>query len=94
MTHRHATSPEAGSGAPRRRWGLRAGLAAVGLLALLAAATPAAADPHDSKNSGHPLRIAAYLVHPVGVLLDTVIFRPAHWLVSQGPLKTWFGHTD
>ncbi len=58
------------------------------------AAAPAVADDHDSKRSGHPLRIAAYVVHPIGVILDTLIFRPAHWVVSKEPLKTLFGHTD
>ena len=59
---------------------------------LLWTAAPAAADPHDSSESGHPLRIVAYIVHPVGVFLDTLIFRPAHWLVHRGSLKELFGH--
>ncbi len=68
------------------------------LLALVLSAalalTPltAGADPHDSEESGHPVRIAAYVLHPIGVLLDTLIMRPAHWLVHQGPLMTLFGH--
>ncbi len=67
-------------------------LAVVALVGLLLAGVPAAADEHDPKVSGHPLRILAYVVHPVGVIVDTLVFRPAHWLVSYEPLKTLFGH--
>ena len=61
---------------------------------LLFAAAPALADDHDSGSSGHPLRIAAYLAHPVGVIIDTLIFQPAHWIVHFEPFKTLFGHED
>jgi hypothetical protein len=40
------------------------------------------------------LRILAYCVHPVGVILDYLIFRPAHWVGSHEPMKTLFGHKD
>ena len=70
------------------RWG--AVCAAVALMAMSAA--PARADDYDPENSGHPLRILAYVLHPVGVVIDTLIFRPAHFLVSYEPLKTLFGH--
>jgi hypothetical protein len=69
--------------------------AAVLTLALLALAAPGgAADDYDSKEAGHPVRIAAYVLHPVGVILDTLIFRPAYWLGSHEPLRTLFGRTD
>ena len=61
---------------------------------LLTASTPALADPYETQKSAHPLRTLAYVLHPVGVVLDTLIFRPAHWMVSREPLKTLFGHTD
>jgi hypothetical protein len=61
---------------------------------LLTAALPAQADRYDSRKSGFPLRIVAYVVHPIGVILDTLIFRPVHWAGSKEPLKTLFGHTD
>jgi hypothetical protein len=64
------------------------------VLGLLAAARPAAADDYDPQYAGHPLRILAYVLHPVGVLLDYLIFRPAHWVGSKEPMKTIFGHTD
>ena len=61
---------------------------------LMVFAAPATADDYDPEEAGHPLRIIAYVVHPVGVILDWLIFRPAHWLVSHDPMKTLFGHTD
>lgn len=78
--------------------GSRARRAACGVLALavigLAAASPSRADDYDEKSSGHPLRILAYVLHPVGVAIDYLVLRPAHWLGSQEPLKTIFGHED
>jgi hypothetical protein len=71
---------------------LCAGFLAFALLAL--AAPSGAADDYDPKEAGHPLRIAAYALHPVGVILDTLIFRPAYWLGSHEPLRTLFGRTD
>ena len=71
---------------------LCAGVLALAVLAL--AAPSGAADDYDSKQAGHPVRIAAYVLHPVGVILDTLIFRPAYWLGSHEPLRTLFGRTD
>jgi len=62
--------------------------------AVLAIGSPALADEHDPERSGHPLRMMAYLLHPVGVTLDTLIARPLHWLFHSEPLKTLFGHED
>ncbi len=64
------------------------------VLALLAVGRPAAADDYDPNYAGHPLRIIAYVLHPVGVILDYLIFRPAHWLGNKEPVKTLVGHTD
>lgn len=53
----------------------------------------AAPDEYDDSQS-HPLRIAAYLLHPAGFLLEWTIFRPFHFLVSGAePLEAFFGHT-
>ncbi len=68
-------------------------LSALVLTLALLAPTVAVADEYDDSRSGHPLRVAAYLLHPVGVLLDYAIFRPAHWIGSHEPLRTIFGHT-
>jgi hypothetical protein len=61
---------------------------------VLALASPAAADEYDSENAGHPLRLIAYVLHPIGVMFEYVLLRPAHWLVSHEPMKTLFGHED
>ena len=62
------------------------------VLCLTALALPAAADRYDPQEAGHPLRLAAYLLHPVGVVLDLVLFRPAHWVISHEPLASLTGH--
>lgn len=76
----------------RRRF--RALAIATTLAAGLVAGSPARADEYDSRRAGHPLRIVAYAVHPIGVLLDYAILRPAHWIVQHEPFTTIFGHTD
>ena len=72
---------------------MRRSLLCLAALVLLSV-TPitASADDYDPQRAGHPLRTAGYILHPIGVLLDTLIFRPAHWLVSHEPLSTLFGH--
>ena len=42
--------------------------------------------------AGHPLRIIAYALHPIGVAFDYLLFRPAHWVGHQQPFRTIFGH--
>jgi hypothetical protein len=73
-------------------------LMVVCLLPLLLAAVPAFSrdfdDEYDPSETGNPLRIVAYVLHPVGVILDTLIFRPAHWLGSKEPIKTLVGKED
>jgi hypothetical protein len=72
---------------------LRRSLAALCVCAALTAlAGPAAADEYDARRAGHPLRVVAYVLHPFGVGLDYLIFRPAHWLGSQPVIRTIFGH--
>lgn len=71
---------------------LRRTLAALALLAGLALAGPAAADEYDARRAGHPLRVAAYVLHPIGVTLDYLLFRPAHWVGSLPVIRTLFGH--
>ena len=77
---------------PGARTRLLAGVLAA--LFLVGAALPAVADEYDPKRAGHPLRIIAYVLHPVGVLIDFILLRPAHWLGSQEPLRTIFGHEE
>ncbi len=66
---------------------------ALGLFLLLAT-LPAAADEYEVEHAGHPLRIVAYVAHPIGVILDYVLLRPFHWIGSHEPFKTLFGHAD
>jgi hypothetical protein len=67
-------------------------LALASTLTFLALAAPASADRYDPQRAGHPMRIVAYALHPVGVMLDLLIFRPAHWIGSHEPLASFFGH--
>ncbi len=73
------------------RW---AATLALATLLAMTSALPGQADEYDSSNAGHPVRIVAYVLHPVGVLLDYLLLRPAHWIVSQEPMSTIFGHED
>lgn len=63
-------------------------------LCVVSVALPAAADEYEDKWAGHPLRIAGYVLHPIGVILDYAFFRPGHWLVHREPARTLFGHDD
>lgn len=63
-------------------------------LCLILVAKPgwAAPDEYDDSQS-HPLRIAAYLLHPVGWITEWIVFRPFHFMVSASkPQEAFFGH--
>lgn len=51
-------------------------------------------EDYDPTETGNPLRVVAYVLHPVGVILDTLIFRPAYWLGGKEPIKTLVGRED
>jgi hypothetical protein len=70
---------------------LRRGLAAA-LAVLPLCVSAVRADEYDPQRAGHPVRIIAYVVHPVGVILDLLIFRPAHWIGSLPGVDEFFGH--
>jgi hypothetical protein len=36
--------------------------------------------------------MVAYALHPIGVLIEYAILRPANWLGGIEPFKTIFGH--
>ena len=58
-------------------------------------AGPALAEPeYNSSDSGHPVRIAGYVLHPVGVIYDYLLLRPAWWVGSYEPFRTLFGRVD
>ena len=69
--------------------------AVAALFALLLAGTAsravAAPDDYDDMQS-NPLRVAAYLIYPVGYTLEWLIFRPLHYIVSRPALEPIFGH--
>jgi hypothetical protein len=67
-----------------------AGLLAL-LLAVSASRAVAAPDDYDDTQS-HPLRVAAYLLNPVGFAAEWLIFRPFHYIVSRPYLEQVFGH--
>ena len=59
--------------------------------------TPAAAqegqqDAFDTYDDSHPLQIVAYPLSAVGFVLEWLIARPVHALVSRPSLKPVFGH--
>jgi len=87
--HRREQSRRRSRCGGKSRW-----LAAVVALAMLGAASPAVAEEYDETYSGHPLRVIAYVLHPIGVILDTLIFRPFHWIGSHEPFKTLSGQED
>jgi hypothetical protein len=66
-----------------------AGLAAA---AVLAGPMGVAADDYDPQRAGHPVRMIAYALHPVGVIVDLLVLRPAHWIGSLPVLDEFFGH--
>ena len=49
---------------------------------------------YDPKRAGNPVRIAAYIMSPVGVLIDYAILRPAWWIGSHEPFRTIFGRNN
>jgi outer membrane protein OmpA-like peptidoglycan-associated protein len=52
----------------------------------------AGGDEYDDSQS-NPFRIAAYLLHPAGFILEWIVFRPFHFLVSSTePTQAFFGH--
>lgn len=79
---------------------LRRRIAAAGscaaLVFALAGTSPALAaeDEYDAADAGNPVRITAYVLHPVGVIYDYLILRPAWWVGSHEPFRTFFGRTD
>ncbi|GIW44164.1 MAG: hypothetical protein KatS3mg077_1446 [Candidatus Binatia bacterium] len=74
-----------------KRWMHRLLVGAV-LVCMTAATARANSDDDFDETQTHPLRVAAYLVHPVGFALEWVIFRPFHYIVSRPGLDKVFGH--
>ena len=49
------------------------------------------ADEYDDSQS-NPLRLLAYVIHPVGYTLEWLVTRPFHEVVAQPDLEPIFGH--
>jgi hypothetical protein len=62
------------------------------VIGLVAPAAASAQERYDPQRAGHPLRILAYAVHPVGWLLDRLIFFPAWWIGGHEPIRSIVGH--
>jgi hypothetical protein len=67
-------------------------LVVAGILAFTVTTGEAQADRYDPKKAGNPIRITAYILHPVGVLLDYGLARPCFWVVQREPFSTIFGY--
>ncbi|MCP4002662.1 MAG: hypothetical protein GY725_00570 [bacterium] len=64
------------------------------LILVCALTLPASAKPrsdYNPRHAGHPLRVVAYALHPVGVVLDYLIFRPAWYIGGVEPFRTLVG---
>lgn len=48
--------------------------------------------PANATSFGHPFRLVAFVLHPVGVLLDYVVVRPVYYVASLAP--SLFGYTS
>ena len=84
------TTKQAGAGRRAKTW--TSGLAILVFTIGLASSTHA--EEYEPSNAGQPLRVAAYVIHPVGVIYDYLILRPAFWIGSQEPFRTLFGRAD
>lgn len=49
------------------------------------------ADTYDDSQS-NPLRLLAYVIHPIGYTLEWLVTRPFHEVVAQPDLEPVFGH--
>lgn len=96
MRARHDGLGRSVSSVSSMRSGRRARRGAGWLLAaaLCFSVTPSMAEEYEPSNAGHPLRVVAYVVHPVGVVYDYLLLRPAFWVGSHQPFRTLFGRTD
>ena len=65
------------------------------LMALtLSAGVARAAQPRDDYQDSmmHPLRMAAYLAHPIGFAAEWLIGRPLQFIISRPYLDRFFGY--
>ena len=66
---------------------------AAAIVLFLAVPTKSEAHDYDRDDSEHPLRYVAYAIHPIGIALEYIVFRPIHKLVSLNKATSvTFGH--
>lgn len=67
-------------------------LATATVLMLLSANT-SQAHVYDRDDSDYWLRYVAYALHPIGVIVETLVLKPIHYVVSYSPATNdFFGH--
>ena len=76
---------------------MRRALCGLGLglgLMIAVVGAPASAEAHDAydDSESNPLRLVAYLLHPIGFATEWLVMRPIHFAVSQPQLERVFGH--
>jgi uncharacterized membrane protein YhiD involved in acid resistance len=54
----------------------------------------AVTEDHYVDGFSHPLRIAAYVVAPIGFAAEWLIFRPFHYIVSRPQLSNVFNYKE
>lgn len=42
----------------------------------------------------NPLRLAYYMLHPIGFTAEWLVMRPLHYLISRPYLDKFFGYTE
>ena len=70
----------------------KAPVMAVVAVVFLTAPLATANDYYDDFEDTHPLRLVSYPVHAAGYVLEWLVTRPIHALVSQRDLEPVFGH--
>ncbi len=71
----------------------RSFVVALVLVSALATKTALAAPDEYDDSQSNPLRVVAYLMHPIGWLAEWIVFRPLHFMVSATePQEAFFGH--
>lgn len=60
--------------------------------ALMLAPGSASAHEYDRDDTDYPLRIVAYVLHPIGMAVEYAVLRPIHYLVSMPTSSIVFGH--
>ena len=58
---------------------------------LLAGSARAGFDDYDDYTDSHPLRLIAYIFHPIGYTVEWLALRPIHALATQPELQPVFG---